>query len=215
MVRTIRTLSRWAGAPWAAITFVLVLAAVLLYTLTGPASGSSSLAPGPSADDITLGPADAATVMIEYSDFQCSYCAAYAGLLLPLRDQYQGRVRFVFRFFPLSNHPFGQASAQAAYAAHLQGKFWEMHDLLFANQQDWSDASDPTPYFEAYASALGLELDRFRADYAAPATREFILAQKAGAETAGIDHTPWFIVNGKVVTPRTAGQFQELWEAGT
>ncbi len=102
-------------------------------------------------------------------------------------------------------------SAQAAYAAYLQGKFWEMHDLLFANQQDWSTSTDPQPYFEAYASALGLDLEKFRADSSAQSTKDAILAQKEAGTRGGVEHTPWFVVDGEVVTPRSAAEFETLW----
>ncbi len=151
-------------------------------------------------------------VLIEYSDFECRFCAGYSGILAPLREKYAGQVLFVFRFFPLENHPNGMASAQAAYAAYLQGKFWEMHDLLFQNQEDWSGASDPTLYFEAYASVLGLDLDEFRADYAAESTRAFITSQKDEGKSAGVEHTPWFVINDFVVAPRSVQEFETLFE---
>ena len=214
MHRTLNIWSRWAGIPWAAATIVLVLAAGILYVSTGTAAGESK-APATTATDISLGPAGAKVVMVEYSDFQCQYCAQYASLLSPLREKYKDRVLFVFRFFPLENHPFGMVSAQAAYAAYLQGKFWEMHDLLFTNQQDWSTAAAPETYFEAYASALGLDLEKFRTDYAAQTTQDYILGEKAGGKQAGVEHTPWFIVNGTIVTPRTTAEFESLWQVGS
>ena len=202
----------FGGTRWVAGTLVLLAVALGLYFLTGDASGAVSRAPQPGPADIALGPADAPVVLIEYSDFQCAYCAGYSGLLKPLRAQYGDRVRFVFRFFPLANHPFATISAQAAYAASLQGKFWEMHDLLFENQQLWAESADPRPYFDAFAEYLRLDIEKFKRDIEAPETISFIEKQKSDGEAAGINHTPWFIANDRVIIPRSAEDFQQILE---
>jgi protein-disulfide isomerase len=189
-----------------------LVAAAALYLVTGSTAGAESRAPQPGPEDIAFGSAAAPVTLIEYSDFQCNFCAGYAGLLKPLRAEYGDRVRFIFRFFPLSNHSYGMISAQAAYAAHLQGKFWEMHDLLYENQQAWSESSDPRPYFDAYAEYLGLDVDKFRADAQAQSTIDFIEKQQADGERAGVNHTPWFIANDQVVIPRSASDFKQIFE---
>lgn len=201
---------RWA--PWAMGTIVLVAAALLLTFATGAPAKTLSRAQQPVASDITFGPRDAPVVLIEYSDFECRFCAGYSEILAPLREKYANQVLFVFRFYPLENHSFGMLSAQAAYAAHLQGRFWEMHDLLFQNQGDWSGASDPTLYFEAYASVLGLDLDKFRQDYQAESTKAFITSQKQEGTSAGVEHTPWFVINDLVVVPRNIQEFETLFQ---
>jgi protein-disulfide isomerase len=203
-------MGKWA--PWAGGTVVLLAAALALTFATGAPAKVLSKAQQPMASDITFGPRDARIVLIEYSDFECRFCAGYSEILAPLREKYANQVLFVFRFFPLENHPFGMVSAQAAYAAYLQGKFWEMHDLLFQNQDEWSTASDPTLYFEAYASVLGLDLDKFRQDYQAESTRAFITSQKVEGKSAGVEHTPWFVVNDLVVVPRNIQEFETLFQ---
>jgi protein-disulfide isomerase len=209
-IRTRTGIQRWA--PWAAGTVVLVAAALALSFATGAPAKVLSRAQPPVAGDIAFGPRDASVVLIEYSDFECRFCAGYSEILAPLRERYANQVLFVFRFDPLDNHPYGMVSAQAAYAAYLQGKFWEMHDLLFQNQDDWSGASDPTLHFEAYASVLGLDLDKFRKDYQAESTRAFITSQKQEGTSAGVEHTPWFIVNDFVVVPRNIQEFETLFQ---
>jgi protein-disulfide isomerase len=172
-----------------------------LLVATGTASTAPSAAQHAGADDITYGAKDARVVFVEYSDFQCEVCAVYATALAPLREKYKDTVLFVFRFFPLAYHQNGMSSAQAAYAASLQGKFWPMHDVLYQKQKEWAGAADPFPAFESYAAGLGLDVQRFRADYVASSTKEFVAGQKAEGDKAGVTHTPWFIVNNTVVTP--------------
>ena len=211
-----RSLLTWQAAVWAGGSLVLILGALAIVFFTGgpsTATASASL-PQVSATDITYGPGGARVVVVEYSDFQCEACAEFAPMLTALRAEYGDRVLFVSRFFPLTNHPYGMLSAQAAYAASLQGKFWEMESLLYERQKEWSEAADPVPYFEAYAKSLGLEMGRFRNDMNAQTTKDFIATQKAEGSKAGVTHTPWFVVDGKVLLPHRIGDFEALIDAG-
>jgi len=198
------------GVPWVGGSFLLLLAVVALYLFTGAAASEPARTPQPSADDISFGPADATLAVIEYSDFQCPFCAEYSSILAALRETYGDRVRFVFRFYPLANHQYATISAKAAYAASLQGKFWEMHDLLFENQKEWSESADPRPYFDSYAESLGLDLDKFHADADAQSTTDFIKRQAAEGKKGGVTHTPWFVVGDSVVLPRSLDEFDKL-----
>ena len=198
------------GVPWVGASLLLLLAVGALYLFTGAAASEPSRTPPPGADDISFGPADAPLTVIEYSDFQCPFCAQYAPMLASLRQTYGDRVRFVFRFYPLANHKYATIAAKAAYAASLQGKFWEMHDLLFQNQKEWSESADPRPFFDAYAESLGLDLDTFHADADAQSTTDFIKRQAAEGKKGGVTHTPWFVVGDSVVLPRSLEQFDKL-----
>ena len=198
------------SAPWAGGTLLLVVAALLLYAFTGAAASEPSKSARPTADDISYGPADAPLSVIEYSDFQCPFCAQYAEWLSTLRDRYGDRVNFVYRFFPLANHQYATIAAKVAYAASLQGKFWEMHDLLFKNQKEWTESDDPRPFFDSYAKELGLDLDKFHSDADAQSTTDFIKKQAAEGKAAGVSHTPWFVVDGKSVLPRSLEEFDKL-----
>ncbi len=197
-------------APWAGGSLLLALAVVAIYFFTGAAASQPSKAPQAGADDITYGPKDAKVAVIEYSDFECPFCAEYAPMLDALRQKYGDRVQFVYRFFPLARHPYATISAKAAYAAYLQGQFWEMHDLLFQNQKEWSSSTDPRLYFDSYAERLGLNMGRFRADMDARSTTDFIAKQATAGEKAGVTHTPWFVVDDNVVLPRSLAQFDKL-----
>jgi protein-disulfide isomerase len=198
------------SAPWVGGTLMLVVAALLLYAFTGAAASEPSKSAQPTADDISYGPADAQLSVIEYSDFECPFCAQYAAWLSTLRERYGDRVQFVYRFFPLANHKYATIAAKVAYAASLQGKFWEMHDLLFKNQTEWSESDDPRPFFDSYAQEIGLDLDRFHKDADAQSTTDFITAQAAEGKAAGVKHTPWFVVGDEVVLPRSLEEFDKL-----
>jgi protein-disulfide isomerase len=186
-----------------------VAAVVLLYFFTGAAATEESSAAPVSAADVTYGPADAAVTVIEYSDFQCPFCAEYAGWMTQLREKYGDRVQFVFRNYPLAKHEWAQFAAQVAYAASLQGKFWEMHDLLYERQDEWAAASDPRPLFDSYAESLGLDLDKLHADADAQSTVDFIKEQALKGKAAGVNHTPWFVIGGESVLPRSLEQFEK------
>ena len=198
------------GAPWVGGSLLVLLAVGALYLFTGAAASEPSRTPQPRADDISFGPADAPLSVIEYSDFQCPFCAEYAPILATLREKYGDRVKFVFRFYPLAGHPYATIAAKAAYAASLQGTFWEMHDLLFGNQKEWSESADPRPFFNAYAKSLGLDLDRFHADADAQSTTDFIARQAAEGKQGGVTHTPWFVVGDSVVLPRSLEEFDKV-----
>ncbi len=196
-------------APWAGATALVVVAVVLLYLFTGAAATEAFEAPPVTATDISFGAADAPVTVIEYSDFQCPFCAEYAKWMTQLRQQYGDRVRFVFRNYPLADHEWAQFAAQVAYAASLQGKFWEMHDLLYERQDEWATSSDPRPLFDSYAESLGLDLDQLHADADAQSTVDFIKQQALKGKAAGVNHTPWFVIGGKSVLPRSLEQFDK------
>jgi protein-disulfide isomerase len=200
------------AVPWAAATLALVLGAVAVYLLAAPEPVESASVSQEYATDISFGPNSASVVLVEYADFQCGPCARFSPMIASLREQYGDRVLFVFRLFPLDNHSYGLVSARAAYAAHLQGRFWEMQELLFERQTEWSESEDPGPLFARYAESLGLDLEKFAADARSPATADFILAQKGEALEAGVDRTPYFLLNGSAVTPRNEGEFRALIE---
>ena len=130
--------------------------------------------------------------LIEFSDFQCPHCgAAHPDVLRALRE-FDGNLRQVYRYFPLSNHSRALPAAKAAEAARLQGKFWEMHDLLFEHQRELEDAD-----LKKYASQLGLDVARFEADMASEQVAKRIQADRELGEKLGIEATPSFFINGR------------------
>lgn len=137
--------------------------------------------------------ADMATVtMVEFSDYQCPYCGAAEPVLARALRQYEGRVRLVFKNYPLSGHEHAMEAARASLAARNQGKFWEMHDLLFTHQT----ALEPAD-IDGYAAQLGLDMDRFHADAASPEVQQSIDADKAEGRRVGVDSTPTLFIQGR------------------
>lgn len=143
---------------------------------------------------------DGAVTLVEYGDFQCPACAAYFPVVEQVVNKYSEDITFQFRHFPLvSIHPNAFAASRAAEAASKQGKFWEMYDKLYANQQDWSNNSNPMSIFETYAKQLGLNEDQFKKDFASSAVNNAIKADEAEGKKLGVQATPTFVLNGKVI----------------
>lgn len=136
----------------------------------------------------------AQVTIIEFSDFECSYCRRAAAVLDSLLAQYPGQVRVVYKNFPLPFHKHASLAAKAGIAAAKQGKFWEMHDLLFDNQNSLEQ-----PTFVSCAKKLNLDLRRFNADLMSAETDSSLQLDMKLAREAGVNSTPTFILNGVVV----------------
>jgi protein-disulfide isomerase len=136
----------------------------------------------------------------EFSDFQCPQCAKVQSTLKELLKPYEGTVAFVFRHFPLKGHKWSFLSARAAECAGAQGRFWEYHDLLFAQQAEWSASQDPHGLFVDYAGRLGLDMDRFRADLTSERWDGPILRDRQEGEARDVSSTPTFFINQRRVT---------------
>jgi protein-disulfide isomerase len=142
--------------------------------------------------DHIQGPADAAVTLVEYGDYECPYCGAAYPIVKELQARMGDRLRFVFRNFPITtSHPHAEQAAEAAEAASAQGRFWEMHDLLYENQRRLRDQD-----LHSYAEQLGLDVERFDKDLAgrvhAPRVREDFMS----GVRSGVNGTPSFYVNG-------------------
>lgn len=164
-------------------------------------------------EDFVKGASDSAKVtLIEYGDFQCPACAAYFPLVKKLSVDFGEDLVIVHRFFPLTNiHKNAEISAQAAYAAELQDKFWEMHDKLYENQNDWANLSNPKETFFEYAKELGLDLPKFKTDATSKSTEDFIKEAEANAKAIGINSTPTFFVNGyRIQNPAGYDAFKKI-----
>ncbi len=169
----------------------------------------------PMVDGTTMGDPNAPVMMVEYSDYQCSYCRRFSEETEPiLVEQYvvNGQLYIVYKNFALydSSVPF----AESALCAADQNKFWEYHDVLFANQ----GTTDPNKYsnrrLEAYAEVVGLDMDRFKQCLSERHHREEVRQIMAEAESNGIDSTPSFLINGELVLGAQALEdFQQKIEA--
>jgi len=137
------------------------------------------------------GPSDATVTIVEFSDFQCPFCKRVLPTVEEIMKEYQGKVRLAFRHNPLPFHPQALPAAKAASAANKQGKFWEMHDLLFNNQQELTDAN-----FKKWAKQLKLNVAKFEKDEKDAATQKTIDTDSAFARANGASGTPSFFING-------------------
>jgi protein-disulfide isomerase len=165
-----------------------------------------------SPDDWVKGNRDAKIVLIEYSDFQCPACGFYFPLFKKLEEEFGENIAIVYRHFPLSSiHPNAKAAAYVAEAAGKQGKFWEMHDMLFSNQNKWSDKRNVDEIFVGYAQSLNLNIDQFKKDFSSKEIRQKIENSYQNALRLGLDSTPSFFLNGKkIANPRNYEDFKNI-----
>lgn len=186
--------------PPRAASFLAALAAVVLATSTSPAQalpGGINLA-GTGYD---LGDPEAPIAVVEFSDFGCPYCGAFARETFPvLYREYiaTGKVRWKYVPFTLKSFPNGEEAALAAECAAEQGTgaFWKMHDLLYARQQEWKADRSPETRFAAYAKALGLDAERFSTCLRTGASANRVSRNNAAASLLNVQATPTFFVNG-------------------
>lgn len=141
------------------------------------------------------GPESAPVTIVEFSEFQCPFCARVAPTLKQIEDTYQGRVRIVWKHLPLAIHKDAVGAALAAEAARKQGKFWEYHDKLFANQSRLGPDD-----LKQYAKDLELDLKRFETDLLNSEDKKRIEADVAEAGTLGVNGTPGIFINGRYIS---------------
>jgi len=153
--------------------------------------------------------ADTKVTLIEYSDFQCPACGAFYPVVKKLSQEFKN-ISVVYRHFPLPQHGNAKPAAQAAEAAGRQGKFWEMHDLLFENQTVWSNSETAEEIFAAYAQTLELDMTKFKTDYNSPETLAKIEADYQSG-VSEVDGTPTFFLNDKKIqNPRSYDEFRSI-----
>lgn len=171
--------------------------AVSQHKNNGGSSGSSNSAQATSHIE---GQNSKGVTLVEYGDYECPVCGLYNQ---PVDDaltpQILQQIHYQFRNLPLTQiHPNAFAAARAAEAASLQNKFWQMHNLLYQNQNDWSSSSSPLNIFQSYAKQLGLNLNQFNNDYSSSKVNDAINADVAAFQKTGQDQaTPSFFLDGK------------------
>lgn len=154
----------------------------------------TSARPIPQDDSPVRGDDNAPVTIVEFADFECPSCERMFPVIEHLFAAFPGKVRFIYKFMPISFHPHGEPAAHAAFAAGQQGKFWEMHHLLFQHfgrleQRD----------LDMHATRLGLDLTRFHADMESPAAKERVARDREAARALGVTLTPTIFVNGRMV----------------
>jgi protein-disulfide isomerase len=160
--------------------------------MSDPIWHSKLTVPVSPARDHIRGRVDALVTLVEYGDYECPYCRAAHAIVKTIMDQVDDAVRFVFRHFPMTTvHPHAELAAEAAEAAGHQGRFWDMHDTLFASQQRVDG-----PTLLAYASELGLDISRFDMEVAGHVHLASITEDFMGGVRSGVNGTPTFFING-------------------
>jgi protein-disulfide isomerase len=145
---------------------------------------------------------DAPVTLEEYGDFQCPPCGMFSVFLGQLEKEYDSRLRVVFRNFPLTMHEHAREAALAAEAAGLQGRFWEMHDVLYREQDNWSKAPNARELFESYAGTIGLDVDKFKKDMDGEQAKTRVESDRRRGESLGINITPTLFINNQPLEPK-------------
>lgn len=160
-------------------------------------------------DAPSFGPADAKVTVVEFSDFECPYCSRAANVASQVKEKYGTKVRFVFRQYPLSFHDNARVAAEASLEAHKQGKFWEFHDKMFANQRALDRAS-----LEGYAKDLKLDLTKFKGALDGKMHSPQVQADMELGNEVAVQGTPTMFVNGKrVENPTDFGEVSQAIDA--
>jgi protein-disulfide isomerase len=185
------------------IAAVIIIGGGLLFFFGTP----KAEAPGKAVDEKSLvretshsiGPSDAKVTIVEFGDYQCPACAQADPTMERIIDEYAktGKIRFVFRHFPLSIHANAMPAAEAAEAAGSQGKYFEMHAKIYAGQPEWEKLTDPKQKFIEYASSLGLDTAKFEKEYSDQTHRDIIQTDADDGKNLGVNATPTFFINGE------------------
>jgi protein-disulfide isomerase len=174
-----------------AITVVIIGLASVVMTKPAPVFKTSDMVP---AYAHTKGDPKSNTVLVEFSDFQCPACLTAKPTIDAILKKYPEKLLFVYRNYPLDQHQFSHKAAQAAESAGAQGKYWEMYDLLFANQEKFSDT-----IFSDLAKQLSLDMTKFDADMKSSTLTDKVNNDVAAGNSFGVNSTPSFFLNGKKV----------------
>lgn len=188
------------------VAAIVVVCGILLgaFVFWGPKGTGVELDPAllVKATSHMTGNISAKVTLVEFADFQCPACATVAPYIKGIVDSYKDNpdFNFVYRNFPLSQHANAVISAEAAESAGAQGKYFEMVEVLYQNQAEWSDVSDPTSLFIGYATTLALDVAKFTEDINSHRFQTVIAEDLADATALRLNHTPFLILNGVEVT---------------
>lgn len=190
---------------WGVIAAVVIVL-VGIFMLTGDKSSNTKSTSTSAASSHLEGKGSSGVTLVEYGDYQCPYCQVYSTTVKAAVEKYKDQITFQFVNFPLTSiHQNAFAGSRAAEAAGKQNKYWEMHDILYANNDPngssgWVASNSPTSYFNQFATQIGLNLDQFKKDYASSAVNDTINADMAKGNKLGVEGTPSFFINGKKAT---------------
>jgi protein-disulfide isomerase len=182
--------------------FIVVILGLLLFSGYYVLSQKKADAPkaGVALTNHVSGAGKKNVTLTEYGDFECPACGSYYPVVKQIREKFGDDITFQFRNFPLIQiHQHAFEAHRAAEAASLQGKFWEMYDLLYSRQQTWTRSASPSSDFEGYASELSLDMAKFKTDFASSAVNDTINADIAEGQKLKLTGTPSFFLDGKQI----------------
>jgi protein-disulfide isomerase len=198
------------------IVVAIVIVLIGIFVITNHNKGGGSTTSNAQPTHHVEGLDQDSVTLVEYGDYECPYCGQYYPIVKQVAAEYNQYITFQFRNLPLTQiHPNAFAGARAAEAASLQGKFWQMHDLLYDNQNSWVSSGTPETFFVQYAQQLGLNINTFKTDFAGDQVNNTINADvgafgRTGAEEA----TPTFFLDGKQINPNeSVSSFEQLINA--
>lgn len=201
---------------------IMVFIAVVAVALAASRGGDDPPAEAVEASDpavrdgshrLSTAPAGA-PVLVEFLDFECESCGAAYPIVEELREEYDGRVEFVARYFPIPSHFNAERAAVAVEAAAQQGRFEAMYQRMFETQAEWGEqqvAKDDL--FRSFAEDLGLDMAAYDAAVADPKTRERVLRDREDGVALGVEGTPTFFLDGEKIEPTSVDQFRALLDA--
>ncbi len=198
---------------WSIVGVVIAgIMTLIVISAQGGGSVNANVAAVDATVDHVQGSSDAKAVLIEYSDYQCPACGAYYPLVKQMQEKYGDKLALVYRNYPLTSlHQYAQLGAQAAEAAGLQDKYWEMHDKLFDNQDDWVKAGDVKQKLIDYAKELKLDEKKFKGDLDSSTVKTRVQRDIDSGNAVSVNSTPTFYLNGKKITnPVGADAFSKV-----
>lgn len=197
---------------WGVVIILIVVIIFGIIKLSKQGTNTSSDPFEITANDHLKGNKNAPVTLIEYSDFQCPACASYFPFIKKLEQDFPDNLRIVYRHFPLTSiHPYAVTAAKAAEAADQQGRFWEMHDIIFQNQTKWSQEPNPEKTFESYAELLNLDMNKYKEDFNSNIIQRKINSDRAQALRLNLQGTPSFFLDGnKLENLRNYDALKEL-----
>jgi protein-disulfide isomerase len=193
------------------VSFGLLIGVALLAGNSTVTPESKTKAINVDQQDWIYGKTDAKVILVEYLDFECEACASSFPMVQKIKEEYKDKIQFVVRYFPLDGHKSSRPAAYAVEAAGQQGKFWEMYEIVFQKQTEWSTSQNVEQTLEGYAVSLGLNVEKYRIDVRSDTTKDRISKDLNSGKLLDIQGTPTFFLDGKKIrTPSNIANFKLL-----
>ena len=156
----------------------------------------------------------ATVTLVEFGDYECPACSVYSPMVKQLLTEFAGKITYVFRNYPLSQHKNAPISSYAVEAAGLQGKYWQMHEKMFATQDAWASMANPKDTFIGYASDLGIDINKFTSDIDSKTVKDIVANDTKDGNAVALTETPTFYLNGvKITVSGSYDQFKNAVQA--